>query len=145
MLLAIVSMTVPDRLFLTQKQGLWLGCAFLGVALLRGSRQVGQEIPAEVDALALSRLPQQNETQYMGHGFTWDPQHANEVLAAEREGQALTGSKRRPGDLGGVAALHAVGQADETPVFLPLNDLEGHMLVSGATRTGDLPLSQMRT
>jgi hypothetical protein len=136
MLLAIVSMTVPDRLFLTQKQGLWLGCAFLGVALLRGSRQVGQDLPSEVGALALSRLPQQTEMQYMGHGFTWDPQHANEVLAAEREGQALTRRKRRPGDPGGVAALHAVGRSEETPVFLPLNDFEGHMLVSGATRTG---------
>jgi hypothetical protein len=74
--------------------------------------------------------------QYMGHGFTWDPQHANEVLAAEREGVALAARKRSPGDPGGIAALHAVGSHEEEPVFLPLSDLEGHMLVSGATRTG---------
>src|SRR5690348_15101130 len=111
MLLAVVSLTVPDRLFLTHEQGLWLGCTFLGVALLRGSRQVRQELPDEIGALRLSCLPQQNEMQYMGHGFTWDPQRANEVLAAEREGEALKGRKRTPGDPGGVAALHAVGRS----------------------------------
>src|SRR5262245_55633898 len=89
MLLALVSMLIPDRLFLTHQQGLWLGCAFLGVALLRGSRQVGHELPLQVGALELSRLPRQDEMQYMGHGFTWDPQRANEVLAAERDTNAL--------------------------------------------------------
>ena len=42
----------------------------------------------------------------------------------------------QPGDPGGVAVIHAVGCREEAPVFLPLSDLEGHMLVSGATRTG---------
>ena len=135
-LLAIVSMAAPDRLFLTHEQGLWLGFAFLGIALLRGSLQVGQGLPTEIAALDLSELPRQNQMQYMGHGFSWDPQRANEVLAAERESDALTGRRRRPGDPGGVAALHAVGRHEEAPIFLPLSDLEGHMLVSGATRTG---------
>lgn len=135
-MLALLSMTMPDRLLLTGKQGLWLGCALLGVALLRGSRQVSEEIPAKIGTLNIPRLPQQSEMQYMGHGFTWDPQQANRVLAAERETEALAGGKRRPGDPGGVAALHALGSRDESPVFLPLSDLEGHMLVSGATRTG---------
>ena len=135
-LLAVVSLAAPDRLFLTHRQGLWFGLATLGVALLRGSRQLGQELPSEVGVLELATLPRQNEMQYMGHGFTWDPQHANEVLAAEREGNAFKGRNRRPGDLGGIAALHAVGCHEEAPVFLPLSDLEGHMLVSGATRTG---------
>ena len=80
-LLAVVSLAAPDRLFLTHRQGLWCGLATLGVALLRGSRQLGQELPSEVGVLELSSLPRQNEMQYMGHGFTWDPQHANEVLA----------------------------------------------------------------
>jgi len=135
-MLALLSITMPDRLFLTHKQGLWLGCALLGVALLRGSRQVSEEIPAKIGTLNIPRLPQQSEMQYMGHGFTWDPRQANRVLAAERETEALAGGKRRPGDPGGVAALHALGSRDESPVFLPLTDLEGHMLVSGATRTG---------
>lgn len=135
-LLAAISIVIPDRLFLTHDQGLWLACAFLGVALLRGSRQLGQELPIEIGSLELSQLPRRNEMHYMGHGFIWDSQHANDVLAAERESEAVRGRKRRPGDPGGVAALHAVGSHEEAPVFLPLSDLEGHMLVSGATRTG---------
>ena len=39
--------------------------------------------------------------------------------------------KRKPGDGGGVASIHTVGLREEAPVFLPLSDLEGHMLVSG--------------
>jgi conjugal transfer pilus assembly protein TraD len=135
-LLAVTSLAAPDRLFLTHRQGLWIGLAFLGVALLRGSRQVGRELPARIGTLEMASLPHEDEMQYMGHGFTWDPQHANEVLAAEREGIALAARKRSPGDPGGIAALHAVGSHEEAPVFLPLSDLEGHMLVSGATRTG---------
>ena len=135
-LLAAVSIAAPDRLFLTRHQGLWLGIALFGISLLRGSRQVGQRLPNELSALELSQLPRQDEMQYMGQGFFWDPQRANEVLAAEREGAALTRRKRKPGDPGGVSALHAVGLHDEAPVFLPQSDLEGHMLVSGATRTG---------
>ncbi len=135
-LLAVTSLAAPDRLFLTHRQGLWVGLAFLGVALLRGSRQVGRELPSRIGTLEIASLPHEHEMQYMGHGFTWDPQHANEVLAAEREGVALAARKRSPGDPGGIAALHAVGSHEEAPVFLPLSDLEGHMLVSGATRTG---------
>ncbi len=135
-LLAVTSLAAPDRLFLTHRQGLWVGLAFLGVALLRGSRQVGRELPSQIGTLEIASLPHEHEMQYMGHGFTWDPQHANEVLEAEREGVALAARKRSPGDPGGIAALHAVGSHEEAPVFLPLSDLEGHMLVSGATRTG---------
>src|SRR5260370_32406521 len=76
------------------------------------------------------------QMQYMGHGFSWDSQHANEVLATERNSKALAKPERKPGDPGGVAVIHAVGCREEAPVFLPLSDLEGHMLVSGATRTG---------
>src|SRR5438874_10571109 len=135
-LLASLSVVAPDRLLLTHKQGLWVGLAFVGIALMRGARQVGRELPAEIGALELSHLPHQSQMQYIGHGFFWDSQHANEVLAAERDSKALVGSKRKPGDPGGVAVIHAVGCREEAPVFLPVNDLEGHMLVSGATRTG---------
>lgn len=135
-LLASLSLLAPDRLFLTHKQGLWLGLAFVGIALMRGARQVGRELPTEIGVLELSRLPQQSQMQYMGHGFSWDSQHANEVLATERDSKALARRERKPGDPGGVAVIHAVGCREEAPVFLPHSDLEGHMLVSGATRTG---------
>src|SRR5579883_2421890 len=135
-LLAGLSLVAPDRLFLTHRQGLWLGLAFTGIALMRGARQLGLELPTEIGTLALSRIPQQDQMQYFGHGFSWDSQRANEVLAAERDSKALAARKRKPGDSGGVAAIHAVGSREEAPVFLPLSDLEGHMLVSGATRTG---------
>jgi hypothetical protein len=134
-LLAGLSLTAPDRFFLTRREGLWLGLAFVGVALMRGARQLGRELPAEIGALELSHLPHQNQMQYFGHGFPWDSQHANEVLAVERD-STLAARKRKPGDAGGVAALHAVGSREEASIFLPLSDLEGHMLVSGATRTG---------
>src|SRR6184192_704148 len=84
-LLAGLSLVAPDRLFLTQRQGLWLGLAFLGVALTRGARQLGQELPHEISTLELSHLPHRKEMQYVGHGFSWDSQHANEVIASERE------------------------------------------------------------
>ena len=135
-LLASLSLLAPDRLFLTHKQGLWLGLAFVGIALMRAARQVGRELPTEIGVLELSRLPQQSQMQYMGHGFSWDSQHANEVLATERDSKALARRERKPGDPGGVAVIHAVGCREEAPVFLPHSDLEGHMLVSGATRTG---------
>jgi TraM recognition site of TraD and TraG/Bacterial protein of unknown function (DUF853) len=135
-LLGTLALAAPDRLFITHKQGLWLGLAFAGVALLRGARQMARELPSEVGALELSSLPQRSQMQYVGHGFSWDSQHANEVLAAERDSKALVGRKRKPGDAGGVATIHTIGLREEAPVFLPLSDLEGHMLVSGATRTG---------
>ena len=135
-LLAGLSLAAPDRLFLTHRQGLWLGLAFFGIALMRGARQLRRELPTEIGTLALSHLPQQSQMQYFGHGFPWDSQHANEVLATERDSKALSAPKRKPGDSGGISTLHAVGSRQEAPVFLPLSDLEGHMLVSGATRTG---------
>ena len=135
-LLGGLSLVAPDRLFVTHQQGLWLGLAFAGVALLRGARQMARELPFEIATLELSRLPQRSQMQYVGHGFSWDAQHANEMLAAERDSKALVGRKREPGDGGGVATIHTIGLREEAPVFLPLSDLEGHMLVSGATRTG---------
>ena len=135
-LLGTLALVAPDRLYVTHQQGFWLGLAFTGVALLRGARQIARELPSEIGVLELSRLPQQSQMQYVGHGFSWDSQHANEMLAAERDSKALVARKRKPGDGGGVATIHTVGLREEAPVFLPLTDLEGHMLVSGATRTG---------
>src|SRR5438270_6932462 len=131
-LLAGLSLLAPDRMFLTHQQGLWVGLAFLGVGLLRGARQMGRELPAEIGALELSRLPRQSLMQYFGHGFSWDSQHANEVVAAERDSKALVGPKRKPGDLGGVAVIHAVGLGDGGSVRLPVSGREGHTPVPGA-------------
>jgi len=134
-LLALISVTAPDRMFLTRTEGLWFGIAFLGVALLRGSRQINQNVPVELGLLTLSQLPGKDQMQYLGHGFLWNPERANQVLAVERDG-AMISRSRGPGDLGGVTTLHAVGRKEEQPIFVPLSDLEGHMLVAGATRTG---------
>jgi hypothetical protein len=122
-------------MFLTHTEGLWFGIAFLGVALLRGSRQVSHNLPVELGSLTLSQLPRKDRMQYVGHGFLWNSERANQVLAVERGSETICRS-RGPGDLGGVATLHAVGRKEEQPIFIPLSDLEGHMLVAGATRTG---------
>ncbi len=134
-LLALISVTAPDRMFLTRTEGLWFGIAFLGVAFLRGSRQINQNVPVELGLLTLSQLPGKEQMQYLGHGFLWNPERANQVLAVERDSAVISRS-RGPGDLGGVTTLHAVGRKEEQPIFVPLSDLEGHMLVAGATRTG---------
>src|SRR5947199_10227064 len=118
-LLAGLSLVAPDRLFLTQRQGLWLGLAFLGVGLLRGARQMGRELPAEIGALELSRLPRQSLMPYFGHGFSSASQHAKEVVAAERDSTAPVGAQRKPGDSGGIAAIQSVGCQAEAPVLLP--------------------------
>src|SRR2546430_13883996 len=83
-LLAGLSLVAPDRLFLTQRQGLWLGLAFLGVALTRGARQLGRELPHEISTLELSHLPHQKEMQYVGHGFSWDSQQIGRASCRER-------------------------------------------------------------
>jgi len=134
-LLALISVTAPDRMFLTRTEGLWFGIAYLGVALLRGSRQINQNVPVELGLLTLSQLPGKDQMQYLGHGFVWNPERANQVLAVERDSAVISRS-RGPGDLGGVTTLHAVGRMEEQPIFVPLSDLEGHMIVAGATRTG---------
>ena len=134
-LIAVVSFSTPDRMFLSRAQGRWFGIALLGIALLRGSRQVSQSLPAELDSLTLSQLPRKDQMQYVGHGFLWNSERANQVLAVERASETISRT-RGPGDLGGVTVLHAVGRKREQPTFLPLSDLEGHMLVAGATRTG---------
>jgi hypothetical protein len=136
MSLSVVSIAAPDRLFLTHQQGIYLALAFLGIALMRGSQQVGHRLPLDVGVLTLTRLPRETDMQYIGHGFAWSPDCANDLLAAERKGAVTVGRDRAPADIGGVGALHAVGLKNEGPVFVPLSDLEGHMLVSGATRTG---------
>ena len=135
-LLAAVSIAAPDRLFLTQRQGILFALGFLGVALVRGSQQIGHRLPTDIGALALARLPRQTDMQYIGHGFAWTSECANELLAAERKSALTAAGDRTPGDSGGTCALHAVGLHHERPIFVPLSDLEGHMLVSGATRTG---------
>ena len=135
-LLAAVSILAPDRLFLTQRQGILFALGFLGVALVRGSQQIAHRLPLDVSALALARLPRRTDMQYIGHGFAWTPECANELLAAERKSVLTAAGDRTPGDSGGICALHAVGLHHERPIFVPLSDLEGHMLVSGATRTG---------
>src|ERR1700730_9334786 len=70
-LLGGLSLVAPDRLFVTHEQGLWLGLAFAGVALLRGARQMARELPSKIGMLELSRLPQRSQMQYVGHGFSW--------------------------------------------------------------------------
>jgi len=107
-LLALMSVTAPDRMFLTRTEGLWFGIALLGVALLRGSRQISQSLPVELGLLTLSQLPRKDQMQYLGHGFLWSPERANQVLAVERDSGTISRS-RCPGDLGGVTTLHAVG------------------------------------
>jgi hypothetical protein len=134
-LVAALCFAAPDRMFLTNTQGLWFGIAFLGVALLRGSRQISHNLPVELGSLTFSQLPRKVQMLYMGHGFLWNSERTNQVLAVER-GREMTPRSRGPGDLGGVATLHAVGRKEEQPIFVPLSDLEGHMLVAGATRTG---------
>src|SRR5579885_3881498 len=84
MSLAALSIAAPDRLFLTQRQGIYFGLSLLGIALMRGSQQVGHKLPLDVGVLALTRLPKQADMQYVGHGFTWTSQSANALLAAER-------------------------------------------------------------
>src|SRR5436853_650581 len=133
--IAAISFAATDRMFLTRIEWLWFGIAFLGVALLRGSRQISHNLPGELGLLTLSHLPRKAQMQYLGHGFLWNSERANQVLAVER-GRETTFRNRGPGDLGGVATLHAVGRKEEQPIFVPLSDLEGHMLAAGATRTG---------
>src|SRR5947209_5261661 len=84
MSLAALSLTAPDRLFLTHRQAVYFALALLGIALMRGSQQVGHRLPLDVGVLALNRLPKQADMQYIGHGFTWTSQSANELLSAER-------------------------------------------------------------
>jgi len=134
--LAIASFLAPDRFLLTRTQATWFGIACFGIALLRGSHQLSQNLPVSLELLTLARLPQRPQMQYVGHGFPWTPECANRLLAADRSGELAAQRQRGPGDPGGVAALHAVGRKQQQPVFLPFSDLEGHMLVSGATRTG---------
>jgi hypothetical protein len=135
-LLAVLSIVTPDRMYLDRTEGLWVGIAILGVALLRGSWQLSENLPLELGSFTLSQLPCRPQMQYFGHGFLWDWDRANRMLSAERSSEILCSRSRPHGHPGGVAALHTVGRKDEQPVFLPLSDLEGHMLVSGATRTG---------
>jgi len=135
-LLAVLSIVTPDRMYLDRTEGLWVGIAILGVALLRGSWQLSENLPLELASFTLSQLPCRPQMQYFGHGFLWDWDRANRMLSAERSSEILCSRSRAHGHPGGVAALHTVGRKDEQPVFLPLSDLEGHMLVSGATRTG---------
>jgi hypothetical protein len=135
-LLAVVAMVTPDRLYLNRREGLWVGIALMGLALLRGSRQISEKLPLELGPFTLPQLPRRQQMQYFGHGFLWDRDRANRMLALERGGEILCSRSRAQGHPGGVAALHGVGQKDQQPIFLPLSDLEGHMLVSGATRTG---------
>ena len=84
--LAAVAALSPDRLFLTARQGFFLAFAFLGVALVRGARQISDQFPIELGALTLSHLPRKGDMQYIGHGFPWNPERANELVAAERIG-----------------------------------------------------------
>ena len=133
---AIWLVVAPDRFFVTQTQGLWLGLACLGIASWRGLRQFSQNVSLEVKPLVLDKLPGNGQAQYLGHGFLWNPDRANQLLASERKGEMASERQREPGDPGGVPTIHDVGRRVERPVFLPLSDLEGHMLVSGATRTG---------
>jgi len=135
-LLAVVAIAKPDRMYLKRTEGVWVGIAILGVALLRGSRQVSQNLPSELGPFTLLELPRRQDMQYFGHGFLWNPERANRMMAAERSSETVSRRNRAYGDPGGVAALHTVGRNYEQPLFLPLSDLEGHMLVSGATRTG---------
>ncbi len=134
--MALLAIAAPDRLFLTRLQGIWFGLACLGIAVLRGFQQVAQSLPVNLDSLVLTRLPGTESMQYLGHGFLWSPTCANQMLGAERRNEVFVNRRREPGDAGGVAALHAVGSSMEQEIFVPLSDLEGHMLVSGATRTG---------
>src|SRR5438270_12168440 len=95
-LLGGLSLFAPDRLFLTHKQGHWLGLAFVVIALMRGARQMGRELPTEIGNLELSHLPLRRQMQYTGHGFSWYATHANEVLAAARDREVLARRERKP-------------------------------------------------
>ncbi|HEX5483792.1 MAG TPA: type IV secretion system DNA-binding domain-containing protein [Terriglobia bacterium] len=133
---AIWLLVAPDRFLVTRTQGFCVGLLCFTIAVWRGLHQLSRMIPAELNILKLAKLPESPEMQYLGHGFQWTAKLVNQLLSLERDGGQFRERSRKSGDPGGLPILHAAGAKQEKPVFIPLSDLEGHMLVSGATRTG---------
>jgi hypothetical protein len=133
---AIGLLVAPDRFLVTRTQAFCLSLLCFVIAAWTGVHQLSRMIPTDFDILKLAKLPESPEMQYLGQGFLWTAKLANQLLTLERDGAELRERNRKPGDLGGIPILHGVGARQEQPIFVPLTDLEGHMLVSGATRTG---------
>lgn len=71
---------------------------------------------------------------FIGYGFPWTQQHAQLVHQITRQDQSkllpFTESQM------GQAFLHGLGMEEEDEIWIPLEHLNGHLLIVGATRSG---------
>ncbi len=73
------------------------------------------------------------DSLYLGQAFPWTAKHT-QTLATFLSSEGALPVATDP--MGGHPALHAVGLHEERPLHLPLSELSGHLLITGATGSG---------
>jgi conjugal transfer pilus assembly protein TraD len=79
---------------------------------------------------------------YLGQAFPWTATHTQALATFLAAAGALPVASDA---CGGHPALHAVGMQDEQPLHVPLSELSGHLLVTGATGSGKTKLLEVLT
>lgn len=108
-------------------------------AARRQSRLIGRKLAfmsrSELSAKIARRAARgEPPALFVGYGFPWTQEHAQLVHLITRQDQ----SKLLPytEEQMGQAFLHGLGMEHEDEVWIPLDHLNGHLLLVGATRSG---------
>lgn len=89
------------------------------------------ELHAKCQQRAKQGLP---PAMFIGYGFPWTQEHAQLVHQITRQDQSrlLPFTEEQMGQ----TFLHGLGMEQEDEVWIPLDHLNGHLLIVGATRSG---------
>jgi len=79
----------------------------------------------------------EGERMFLGYGFEWTQEHAqlvHQLLRSDPKGLAPADDAN--GKAMGKPWIHGIGKSEEVPIWIPLEQTAGHMLLVGTTRAG---------
>ncbi len=102
-----------------------------GVMVARGVALASSVRGSSVERTAFADLPSEGGGTFFGYAFPWEPVHVERLRAA-----AMDPASSPTDPLGGNPAIHAVGAAQEAPLFLPDSKRTHHALILGSPGEG---------
>lgn len=135
-------LTDPSAFFLSSREAALSALALLGWAAYRfcqwRTKLLAEQALTLNGFFEVATIPQNPAGDgYLGRGFEWTGRDAQRLINLERQRRLTTL------DTGGQPALHGVGFGREQDVFIPVSELGGHLLVTGATGTGKTRLLEL--
>jgi len=107
------------------------GALVPGIAFVRAVVAAAALRGESVERMAFQDVPIKEGATFIGFAFPWEPRHAEQLLQ-----HAIECAKAPRDPLGGNPAIHGLGAAAESPLFLPDAKRTHHALVLGSPGEG---------